>query len=105
MGKTSARLSKRALERRSWPNFGDAVREDVGSRLTMVSTEEIFLERPRPPGSHIVIFIDFIYSLSAITSTAQKSKLLGGLLLFRKPTGSNRIQSQFDANFFSLKHQ
>ncbi|XP_031094700.1 eukaryotic translation initiation factor 3 subunit G [Ipomoea triloba] len=46
-----ARLSKRAIERRSWPKFGDAVREDVGSRLTMVSTEEILLERPRAPGS------------------------------------------------------
>ncbi|KAK9113468.1 hypothetical protein Syun_020265 [Stephania yunnanensis] len=46
-----ARLSKRALERRSWAKFGDAVREDVGSRLTMVSTEEILLERPRAPGS------------------------------------------------------
>ena len=45
-----ARLSKRAVERRSWPKFGDAVREDVGARLTMVSTEEISLERPRPPG-------------------------------------------------------
>ncbi|KAL8093495.1 hypothetical protein AgCh_035391 [Apium graveolens] len=44
-----ARLSKRAVERRSWPKFGDAVREDVGARLTMVSTEEISLERPRPP--------------------------------------------------------
>ncbi|GAV70317.1 RRM_1 domain-containing protein/eIF3g domain-containing protein [Cephalotus follicularis] len=46
-----ARLSKRALERRNWPKFGDAVQEDVGSRLTMVSTEEIVLERPRAPGS------------------------------------------------------
>lgn len=45
-----ARLSKRAVERRSWPKFGDAVHEDVGSRLTMVSTEEILLERPRAPG-------------------------------------------------------
>ncbi|KAG4155600.1 hypothetical protein ERO13_D03G121600v2 [Gossypium hirsutum] len=47
----NARLSKQAVERRSWPKFGDAVREDVGSRLTMVSTEEILLERPRAPGS------------------------------------------------------
>ncbi|OMO61988.1 hypothetical protein CCACVL1_23094 [Corchorus capsularis] len=47
----NARLSKRAVERRNWPKFGDAVREDVGSRLTMVSTEEIVLERPRAPGS------------------------------------------------------
>ncbi|KAL4291125.1 hypothetical protein GQ457_14G024490 [Hibiscus cannabinus] len=46
-----ARLSKRALERRNWDKFGDAVREDVGSRLTMVSTEEILLERPRAPGT------------------------------------------------------
>ncbi|KAA8543825.1 hypothetical protein F0562_021998 [Nyssa sinensis] len=44
-------LSKRAIERRSWPKFGDAVHEDVGSRLTMVSTEEILLERPRAPGT------------------------------------------------------
>ncbi|XP_031286217.1 eukaryotic translation initiation factor 3 subunit G-like [Pistacia vera] len=47
----NARLSKRAIERRNWAKFGDAVREDVGSRLTMVSTEEILLERPRAPGS------------------------------------------------------
>ncbi|KAK6227921.1 hypothetical protein SCA6_000261 [Theobroma cacao] len=46
-----ARLNKRALERRNWEKFGDAVREDVGSRLTMVSTEEILLERPRAPGT------------------------------------------------------
>ncbi|XVE99619.1 hypothetical protein REPUB_Repub03eG0215500 [Reevesia pubescens] len=46
-----ARLNKRALERRNWDKFGDAVREDVGSRLTMVSTEEILLERPRAPGT------------------------------------------------------
>ncbi|URE46716.1 hypothetical protein MUK42_14057 [Musa troglodytarum] len=48
---TRARLSKRALERRSWPKFGDAAHEDAGARLTMVSTEEILLERPRAPGS------------------------------------------------------
>ncbi|KAF3454641.1 hypothetical protein FNV43_RR05089 [Rhamnella rubrinervis] len=47
----NARLSKRAVERRSWPKFGDAVHEDVGARLTMVSTEEILLERPRAHGS------------------------------------------------------
>lgn len=46
----NARLSKRAVERRSWPKFGDAVHEDVGARLTMVSTEEILLERPRALG-------------------------------------------------------
>ncbi|KAL2471381.1 eukaryotic translation initiation factor 3G1 [Abeliophyllum distichum] len=47
----NARLSKHAVERRSWPKFGDAVHEDVGSRLTMVSTEEILLERPRAAGT------------------------------------------------------
>nr|XP_043631972.1 eukaryotic translation initiation factor 3 subunit G-like [Erigeron canadensis] len=47
----NARLSKRAVERRSWKKFGDAVQEDVGARLTMVSTEEIILERPKAPGS------------------------------------------------------
>ncbi|KAI7732633.1 hypothetical protein M8C21_006725 [Ambrosia artemisiifolia] len=47
----NARLSKRAIERRSWAKFGDAVHEDVGARLTMVSTEEIIFERPRAPGS------------------------------------------------------
>ncbi|KAI3679910.1 hypothetical protein L2E82_50890 [Cichorium intybus] len=47
----NARLSKRAVERRSWPKFGDAVQEDVGARLTMVSTEEIIFERPRAPGT------------------------------------------------------
>ncbi|XP_068668573.1 uncharacterized protein [Aristolochia californica] len=46
-----ARLSKRAVERRAWPKFGDAAHEDSSSRLTMVSTEEILLERPRAPGS------------------------------------------------------
>ncbi|KAL9230157.1 hypothetical protein vseg_005544 [Gypsophila vaccaria] len=46
-----ARLSKRAVERRSWPKFGDALKEEAGSRLTMVSTEEIVLERPKALGS------------------------------------------------------
>jgi translation initiation factor 3 subunit G len=48
----NTRVSKRAIERRSWPKFGDAVQEDVGARLTMVSTEEIVLERPKPIGSN-----------------------------------------------------
>ncbi|XP_075493906.1 uncharacterized protein LOC142531596 [Primulina tabacum] len=47
----NARLSKHAVKRRSWSKFGDAVHVDVGSRLTMVSTEEIVLERPRAPGT------------------------------------------------------
>ncbi|XP_020570724.1 eukaryotic translation initiation factor 3 subunit G [Phalaenopsis equestris] len=48
-----ARLSKRALERRAWAKFGDAAHEDASSRLTMVSTEEIIIERPRAPGSKV----------------------------------------------------
>ncbi|KAL9661403.1 hypothetical protein QQ045_026227 [Rhodiola kirilowii] len=47
----NARLSKRAVERRLWDKFGDAVQEDVGARLTMVSTEDIMLERPSAPGT------------------------------------------------------
>ena len=57
----NARLSKQAVLRRSWPKFGDAVHEDVGSRLTMVSTEEILLERPKPLGqslSHLFHFLN-----------------------------------------------
>jgi translation initiation factor 3 subunit G len=46
----SARLSKHAKERRNWPKFGDAANEEAGSHLTMVSTEEILMERPRAPG-------------------------------------------------------
>ncbi|KAI3933677.1 hypothetical protein MKW92_047601 [Papaver armeniacum] len=42
---------KKTIERRSWTKFGDAVHGDVGARLTTVSTEEVRLERPRPPGS------------------------------------------------------
>eukprot|EP00252_Welwitschia_mirabilis_P002445 TRINITY_DN1239_c0_g1_i1.p1 TRINITY_DN1239_c0_g1~~TRINITY_DN1239_c0_g1_i1.p1 ORF type:complete len:303 (-),score=42.07 TRINITY_DN1239_c0_g1_i1:101-1009(-) len=45
------RISKRALERREWRKFGDAVNESENKHLTMISTEEIRLERPRPPGS------------------------------------------------------
>ncbi|KAJ8491623.1 hypothetical protein OPV22_013344 [Ensete ventricosum] len=48
---TRARLSNFAIERRSWPKFVDAEYEDAGARLTMVSTEEILLERPRVAGS------------------------------------------------------
>ncbi|WCJ19675.1 Eukaryotic translation initiation factor 3 subunit G [Euphorbia peplus] len=48
-----ARLSKKSMERRNWAKFGDAVHEDVGARLTMVSTEEIILERPQAPGTKV----------------------------------------------------
>jgi translation initiation factor 3 subunit G len=58
----NARVSKRAIERRSWPKFGDAVQEDVGARLTMVSTEEIVLERPKPIGYFISLSF-FVFSI------------------------------------------
>ncbi|XP_021683234.1 uncharacterized protein LOC110666890 [Hevea brasiliensis] len=43
--------SKAAAERRLWPKFGDAANEDENSRLTMVSTEEVFLQRPKDKGT------------------------------------------------------
>lgn len=55
----SARLNKRAMERRNWTKFGDAANEDAGSHLTMVSTEEILLERPRAPGKLFLSDDDF----------------------------------------------
>lgn len=57
--KLNVPVSKRVLERGAWPKFGDAVREDVGSQLTMVSTEEILLERPRAPGSFLLSWVFF----------------------------------------------
>lgn len=59
-----ARLSKKALERRNWPKFGDAVHEEVGNRLTMISTEEIILERPRAPGTIFSFHSVFLISSS-----------------------------------------
>ncbi|KAK3034236.1 hypothetical protein RJ639_032171, partial [Escallonia herrerae] len=44
-------LVKRALECRSWAKFGDAAEEDDGARRTLVSTEEIVLEKRSPLGS------------------------------------------------------
>ncbi|EEF32524.1 Eukaryotic translation initiation factor 3 subunit, putative [Ricinus communis] len=49
-------LTKGALERRSWPRFGDAVNDNVGGTsssrlLTTVSSEEIFLQRPKSKGT------------------------------------------------------
>lgn len=59
----SARVSKRAVERRGWAKFGDAVDEDIGSRLTMVSREEIVLERRRESGnSPLFIFIALLHN-------------------------------------------
>ncbi|TKY51104.1 translation initiation factor [Spatholobus suberectus] len=54
---TNACLSKRLVECPSWPKFEDVVHEDVDSRLTTVSTEEILLERLKPLG---VIFFKII---------------------------------------------
>ncbi|XP_074308215.1 uncharacterized protein LOC141643084 [Silene latifolia] len=76
-----ARLSKRAVERRSWPKFGDAVKEEVGSRLTMVSTEEIYLERPQAPGTKKE------ESKAAGDPLAQLSKGTGGALMLCRTCG------------------
>ena len=65
-----ARLSKRAVERRSWAKFGDAVHEDVGSRLTMVSTEEILIERPRAPGTFFSVSCFFSLPFVNLDGTA-----------------------------------
>ncbi|KAL1817227.1 hypothetical protein ACET3Z_019801 [Daucus carota] len=47
-----ARLSTRGVERRAWRKFGHAVSEEAaGAKLTVVSTEDILLERPLPYGS------------------------------------------------------
>ncbi|KAI8014839.1 Eukaryotic translation initiation factor 3 subunit G-B [Camellia lanceoleosa] len=47
---TTTRFNKRVVERRSWAKLCDAVNDDVNSRLTMVSTEEIVLERRSASG-------------------------------------------------------
>ncbi|KAL5580916.1 hypothetical protein UlMin_013358 [Ulmus minor] len=48
----NTRLGRRAMKRRSWSKFKNAVCEDLGSRLTVVSSEEILFERPRAPANH-----------------------------------------------------
>ncbi|KAF9600859.1 hypothetical protein IFM89_013455 [Coptis chinensis] len=65
-----ARLSKAAIQRRCWDKFGEAANKDeIGSRLTMVSTEEIILERPRAPGSippsFYYYYCDFIIDIAS----------------------------------------
>lgn len=68
-----ARLTKRALERRSWAKFGDASHQDANSRFTVPSTEEILLERPRPPGYiysspylFVVLFLLVLFSMMSV---------------------------------------
>lgn len=51
-----ARLSKKAVERRSWAKFGEAVNGNVGDSRTVVSTEEIKLERPKGMVSSSFVF-------------------------------------------------
>ncbi|XP_057854699.1 uncharacterized protein LOC131064552 [Cryptomeria japonica] len=63
------RLNKRALERREWRKFGGATSEDASNRLTVVSTEEILLERPRPPGSKAEDVKSGADALSALAGT------------------------------------
>ena len=55
--KVVTKMSKGAIDRRSWAKFGDAVNDKVGSELTSVSSEEIFLERPRVQGWNFFLFL------------------------------------------------
>ncbi|XP_004288906.1 PREDICTED: eukaryotic translation initiation factor 3 subunit G-like [Fragaria vesca subsp. vesca] len=48
----SRQMTKAAVERRSWAKFGDAVDEDAGANLTVVSKDEIMLERPKALGTN-----------------------------------------------------
>ncbi|KAJ9545682.1 hypothetical protein OSB04_025389 [Centaurea solstitialis] len=83
-----ARFSKRAIERRGWAKFGDGVHEDVGSRLTMVSTEEILLERPRPPGSFLYLYLFLELSntiLFRVVVSWEIDAPVGGESVLRKP--------------------
>ena len=56
----TVRRSRSAIERRSWPKFGDAATEAAGSRLTMVSTEEILLDRTRATGRRCSVLFFFL---------------------------------------------
>ncbi|PWA68345.1 Eukaryotic translation initiation factor 3 subunit G, N-terminal [Artemisia annua] len=49
----NTRISKSAVERRkTWVKFGDAVNDNVGDNLTVVSREVIAFERPNAPGTN-----------------------------------------------------
>jgi translation initiation factor 3 subunit G len=62
----TVRRSKNAIERRSWSKFGDAAKEAAGSRLTMVSTEEILLDRTGASGRlrFILLYIFFFHLMN-----------------------------------------
>lgn len=45
------KLNPAAIRRRTLKKFGDAVGQNASENLTVVSTEEIFLERTRPAGA------------------------------------------------------
>lgn len=58
--KFETQTKKQFLERRTWPKFGDAVNENVGAMLTVVSTEKIFLERPNAQGRFNYSILNFL---------------------------------------------
>jgi hypothetical protein len=62
----TVRRSRSAIERRSWPKFGDAAREAAGSRLTMACTEEILFDRTRATGRRCSILF-FLPTDSALS--------------------------------------
>ncbi|KAF8689857.1 hypothetical protein HU200_041488 [Digitaria exilis] len=75
------RRSRSAIERRAWPKFGDAAsREAAGSQLTMVSTEEIFLDRIGATGSNAE-------ELSTKADSLVKANDKGGLLMVCRTCG------------------
>jgi hypothetical protein len=90
-----ARLSKAAVERRNWSKFGDAASgDDASARLTVVSTEEILLERPRAPGSSVHFQLDlrrFIWFGSTAACWPRDSSIL--------ENGSHVI---FQADFYCI---
>ncbi|XP_050376121.1 uncharacterized protein LOC126793596 [Argentina anserina] len=49
----SLRMTKAAAERRSWTEFGAAVNENGSANVTMVSKEDITLERPKALGTNM----------------------------------------------------
>ncbi|KAL6221044.1 hypothetical protein ACLB2K_008796 [Fragaria x ananassa] len=46
-------MTKAAVDRHSWAKFGDAVDDDAGASLTVVSKDEVMLERPKALGTNM----------------------------------------------------
>lgn len=66
-----------ATECRSWLKFCGSVKEDDGSRLTMVSTHETILKRPRASGCFTVLDLRRPFSIRSISRNININVLLG----------------------------